>query len=299
MNESNTYYKQALQNKAVIKRVSLITLSANIVLTALKLVFGAVFLNISVLSDAAHSASDVITTVIVLIAIAVAKPETDKQHNYGHEKIEQLLVLAFSVILIGTAGFLVFKGITGIISPEKTSLNYYLLSETALSIVSKEAMYWYTMRHAKKTGSGALKADAWHHRSDSLSSIAVLIGLVTGIFTKTNLVESIAVILVALLIAKVGVQIAIPSINQLIDKALDEKTCEKLKAIILQTDGVEGMDSLQTRLFGGGVYVDVEIRVNGALSVSDSHKIAQAVHDKLERQNNCFVKHCNVHVNPN
>lgn len=295
---NQTYLEQAKNNARIIRKVSIITLIINIVLTALKLAFGAVFFNISVLSDAVHSLSDVGTTLLVLLAVFISKPHEDKQHNYGHEKIEPVLVLFFALILGAVGVLLGIQGIKGIITPKEVTINFYLISVTVLSVVSKEAMYWYTIHYAKKTKSNSLKADAWHHRSDSLSSVAVLIGLICSPLIKSDLIESIAVLVVAVLVIKVTVQILISAINQLVDKAADDAACAELMQLVKEVERVESIDKFQTRLFGNAIYVDVEISVKGDMTVSESHEIAQVVHDKLESQQKYPVKHCNVHVNP-
>ena len=297
--ENNTQYlEQNKKNARTVKRVAAVTLTVNIVLTVLKLTVGALYSNMSVLSDAFHSLSDVGTTVIVIIAVVLSKPDEDRKHNYGHEKIEPLMVLMFAVILLAVGGTLIWQGISGIIHPKDVEINYVLIAVTVVSIVVKEGMYWFTIHFAKKIHSATLKADAWHNRSDSLSSIAVLIGLVVGIFTGNDIVESVAVLIVALMIFKVAVEVGISSVNQLIDKAVDEKTETELKQIVSETEGVEGIDSFRTRLFGSAVYIDVEVRVDPTLTVIAAHDIAEEVHCRLEHQDFCPVKHCSVHVNP-
>lgn len=296
--ENQIFYDNKKQTAKIIRKVSLVTLFANIILTALKLIVGGIYFNVSVLSDAVHSLSDVGTTVLVLLAVFVSKPEADKKHNYGHEKIEPLIVLLFAIILGGVDVMLCVQGVKGLMIPRQVSLNGYLLGVTILSVVSKELMYWYTIYYAKKTRSNVLKADAWHHRSDSLSSVAVLIGLIVGIFIKTDLAENIAILIVAALIFKVTIEIMINSFNQLIDKAVDEKIETELKRITLETERVEKIDTFRTRLFGNAIYIDVEISVQSDLSLIEAHNIAEAVHDRLEKQGIYPVKHCNVHVNP-
>lgn len=298
MEENLEYIEQNKKNARTVKRVAAVTLSVNIVLTILKLTVGALYSNMAVLSDAFHSLSDVGTTVIVIIAVVLSKPDEDRQHNYGHEKIEPLMVLLFAVVLLAVGGTLVWQGVSGIITPKEVEINYVLIAVTAVSIAVKEGMYWFVIHFAKKIHSTTLKADAWHNRSDSLSSIAVLIGLVVGIFVGTDIVESVAVLIVALMIFKVAIDVGISSINQLIDKAVDEKTEKELRQIVSETEGVEGIDSFRTRLFGSAVYIDVEVRVDPALTVIAAHDIAEEVHCRLERQDFCPVKHCSVHINP-
>jgi cation diffusion facilitator family transporter len=292
------YLEKNAENRKIIKRVAMVTLMANIFLTIAKVVLGIVFVNMAVISDAVHTASDAITTLLVLFAVAVSSPKPDKKHNYGHEKIEPLLILLFALILAGTGGYLFYEGVVGIIAPQIITINYFLIGIIVASLVVKEVLFWYVMKHAKKTKSDMLRAEAWHHRSDSLSSVAVLIGLVCSYFIGTNLAESIAILVVSLLIVKVAVQIAIPAINNLIDKAADEKICEQIKQIAMETPGVKSIDKLQTRMFGAGIYVDIEVCVEGNLTVIESHDIAKNVHDILEAHDELNIKHCNVHIHP-
>lgn len=285
-------------NSKIILKVTLITLIANIVLTVLKIVFGLIFGNLAVISDAIHSMTDVATSLLVIIGVFISSPKRDKKFNYGREKTESLIVLFFSVVLIGTGCFLFWKGIEGIINPVSSTVSFYLLGVTIVSIISKEGMFWYTRHYGKKVNSQMLIADAWHHRSDSLSSIAVLIGLVVGIFTKNNLAESIAILFVALLIIKVAFDILRPAINQLLEKSANEKTSNKIIEITNSIDGVKSIDTLRTRIFGNKIYVDIEISVDKNLTVEQSHDIAQTVHDVLEATEELSIKHCMVHVNP-
>lgn len=298
MEENSQYLELNKKNTGTVKRVATATLSVNILLTILKLTVGAVYGNVSVLSDAFHSLSDVGTTVLVILAVALSNPKEDRKHNYGHERIEPLLVLLFAVILLAVGGTLIWQGISGLITPKETTVNYVLIGVTVASVVVKEGMYHFTAHFARKLKSATLKADAWHNRSDSLSSIAVLAGLVAGIYIGTDIVENVAVLLVALLIVKVAVEVAITSVNQLIDKAVDEKTETELRTIVAETEGVRGIDSFRTRLFGAAVYIDVEIKVDPTLTVIAAHDIAEEVHCRLEHQSSCPVKHCSVHVNP-
>jgi len=285
-------------NSKIIIRVSIITIIVNLVLFVLKLVLGILEDNLSVISDAIHSGSDLFTSFLIIGAVFLASPKRDKKHNYGREKVESLVVLFLAIIIGGVGVFLGYEGVRGIISPTPAALNWYLIVTVILSIIVKEWMFHYEMRWAKRINSALLKADAWHSRSDSLSSIAVLIGLVLSTFIKTNLAESIAVIIVALFIVKVAFSIAIPAVNQLVDKSAGEEVDKKIREIALQTDGVVSVDKLFTRMFGSKIYVDIEIAVDGNLTVHESHGIAHALHDYLEGMQELRIKHCHVHVNP-
>ncbi|MCL2846719.1 MAG: cation diffusion facilitator family transporter [Firmicutes bacterium] len=297
MSEKNFLEKHA-EIRRVVLRVIIVGIVANVVLVAAKLTFGLIFGNLSVLSDAVHSASDLITSLFVVVAVFISSPKRDKKHNYGHEKIEPLMVLFFALVLAGIAALFVWQGIEGLVSPTTAEFNWFLVSVTVLSIVVKEALFWYGMHHAKKTKSEILKADAWHSRSDSLASVAVLIGLVCALFMDTNIVESIAVLIVSLFIFKAAWEVFKPSVDQLIDRAADKRDVDAIIAIAEEIDGVIRVDDIRTRIFGNSILVDLEILVDGALTVTAGHDIAQEVHDVLEGTAELRIKHCNVHVNP-
>ncbi|MCL2756420.1 MAG: cation diffusion facilitator family transporter [Firmicutes bacterium] len=290
--------KKKLTNTQIIIRVTSVTLLANVLLAILKSIVGLVFFNVSVLSDAAHSIADVVTSALVIVAVFLSSPKPDKKHNYGHEKMEYIVLLFFSFILFGLAGLFIWQGVDGIISPLDSNIHWMLIGVTVLSIIIKEAIFWFTMHFAKKVNSEIMKADAWHSRFDGLSSVAVLIGLIVSIFIGNNLAESIAVLIVALFIIKIAYEVFKKAIDQLTDKAASQEVSDKIREIALSVDGVVAIDDLKTRLFGSSILADIEIAVDGKLSVEESHQIAQSVHDLIEADKGLGVKHCNVHVNP-
>jgi len=294
----NNYLKNQSRTLRTIRRVALTALVVNITLTAMKAVFGFVFSNTAMISDAAHSAMDSVITVLVVIAASAAKPHRDKDHNYGHEKREAVIVLLVGLFMLGTGAYFAFEGIRGLINIQESSLNIYLIAVAAVSVVFKEILFQYTNYFAKKTKSAALKADAWGHRLDCVTSIAVIIGLIATHFVGSDLVESIAVIIVALFIARVAFIVLKGAYNQLVDKAADKAALDKITETALETDGVLGVDSLHTRLFGSAILVDLEIAADPSLTLLEAHEIAQAVHDRLEGADDLRIKHCNVHVNP-
>ena len=170
------------------------------------------------------------------------------------------------------------------------------LIAAVLSIVVKEGMYWYTRGVAKKIGSSALMADAWHHRSDSLSSIGSFIGIF-GAMMGFLILDSIASVVISLFIIKAGVEVFIQTVRELTDEACDEETVRKIYEVINTQDGVIKIDDEKTRKFGNKIYVDVEISADGEKTLKETHKIAENIHDRVETEIE-FVKHCMVHVNP-
>ena len=164
------------------------------------------------------------------------------------------------------------------------------------SIVVKEAMFWYTRSAAKKINSGALMADAWHHRSDALSSVGALIGI-GGARLGFPILDPIASVVICVFIVKAAYDIFKDAIDKMVDKSCDEETEEKMRRLIEKQTGVLKVDVLRTRLFGAKMYVDIEIAADGDITLREGHEIAQVVHDKVEEEFP-LVKHCMVHVNP-
>lgn len=286
-------------NEKIVMRVSVNSLIANGVLSIFKLTAGIMAHSGAMVSDAVHSASDVFSTIVVMIGYHMSEKESDEEHPYGHERLECIAAILLAVLLfatgagIGTSGL---KSITGegrglLAVPGKLAWIAALIS-----IAVKEGMYWYTRAAAQKIHSSALLADAWHHRSDALSSVGSLIGIV-GARMGYVLCDPVAGIGIAILIMKSAGQIFLDAVARLTDRACDKATEERIRAMILQTEGVCGIDRLQTRLFGSKIYVDVEIRADGTLSLLQAHSIAERVHDEIEHSLH-DVKHCMVHVNP-
>jgi len=280
--------------KKIILRVMLVGIIANIVLVAFKLGASIIFDNLAVMSDAAHSATDLITSLAIVIVVLFSSPKRDKKHNYGHEKIEPLALLFFALLIAGVGILLVWQGIEGILSPKATELNWFLLSVTIASIIVKEALFWYGIYYAKKLKSEILRADAWHSRSDGLASVAVLIGLICSLFLETDIAESIAVLLVSLLIFKVAFSIFRPAIKQLTDTAASEEAYLKIKEITQKIEGVLSIDTLHTRIFGNKIYVEIVIEINAEITALSAHKIMLSVHDTLEANEDLQIKHCSV-----
>lgn len=288
---------QDLQKVAV--KVSIVTLIINAVLVVFKLLAGILGNSIALISDAIHSASDVFSTVIVLIGVKIASKKADKNHPFGHERFECVAAILLAVVLFATGAGVGYSGISNIVTGEYKNFEVpgvIALVAAAVSIVVKEAMFWYTMAAAKKVNSSALKADAWHHRSDSLSSIGSLVGVIGGL-CGVKILDSIACIVICLFIFKAAIQIFIDAIKKMTDEACDEKTEEEIKSFITSFDGVMHLDKLLTRMFGNRIYVIAEIACDGSLPLIEAHAIAEAVHSGIEEKFPA-VKHITIHINP-
>ncbi len=281
-------------------RVSNNSIIVNVILSVGKLLAGVLAHSSAMVSDAIHSASDVFSTLIVIVGIHISSKESDKEHQYGHERLECVASIILATVLALTGLAIGYQGIVKIVSGVQGEAlvipGKLALVAAVISIIVKEGMYWYTRNAAKKVKSGALMADAWHHRSDALSSVGSLVGIGAAI-VGFPIFDPIASVAICFCIFKVSYDIYKDAVAKMLDTACDPETNKKMKEIILAQDGVKGVDLLKTRLFGSKIYVDVEISADAALTLEASHEIAEKVHDKIEEEFE-DVKHCMVHVNP-
>lgn len=280
-------------------RVSVISVIVNLVLSAFKLLAGIFANSGAMISDAVHSASDVFSTFIVMIGVTISGKKADKEHPYGHERMECVAAVVLAVILFATGLGIGWSGIQKIFFMNSDSLEVpgmLALIAALVSIVTKEWMYWFTKFTADKIRSDALRADAWHHRSDALSSIGALIGI-GGARLGFPVLDPIASVVICLFILKAAIDVFRDAVDKMVDKSCDEKTMEEMRQVICKQNGVLGISSLQTRMFGSRIYVDAEIEADGSLTLVQAHDIAEEVHQAIE---DSFqdVKHCMVHVNP-
>lgn len=280
-------------------KVSVVSIVGNLVLSLFKFVAGFVAHSNAMISDAVHSSSDVISSIVVIIGVRMSAKESDKEHPYGHERLECVAAIILATLLFITGGGIGLTAVKTIYTGAYKSLvapGLLALIAAIVSIISKEAMFWYTRFYAKKYDSSALMADAWHHRSDALSSVGALIGIGCAILGYP-IFDSIASLVICVFIVKAAYDIFMDAVDKMVDHACDEAFEEEIKACALQTEGVLGIDLLKTRVFGNKVYVDLEICADGNITLNESHDIAEQVHDMIEQQYP-KVKHIMVHVNP-
>lgn len=288
-----------INKEAIAYKVSNISIFLNILLSIGKFLAGIIGHSKAMISDAIHSLSDVISTIIVIIGIKISSKGSDESHPYGHEKFECIaaIILAFMLFItgLGIGGtalkIIITKSYTSSTMPTLLPLIFAIIS-----IITKEAMYWYTRINAKKIDSTALMADAWHHRSDALSSIGSFIGIV-GSRLGYKVCDAIASLVISVFIIKASIEIFIDAINKIVDKSCDEETVNKIRKTILSNNDVKNIDNLKTRVSGDKIFVDVEIAVEKDLSVEEAHDIAEDIHNRVETKYK-NVKHCMVHVNP-
>ncbi|MDO5541229.1 MAG: cation diffusion facilitator family transporter [Eubacteriales bacterium] len=291
--------KAGSNEEAVAYRVSAVSIFVNLTLSVFKLLAGLLAASGAMISDAVHSASDVFSTFVVIIGVKISNKKSDEDHEYGHERLECIAAIILSIILLLTGIGIGISGLEKILAGNYEELQIpgiLALVAAILSIVIKEWMFWYTKAAAEKINSGALLADAWHHRSDSLSSIGAFVGIL-GARLGFPILDPIASVVICLFIGKAAYDIFKDAVDKLVDKSCDEETEKAMEKCVMSQEGVARLDSLQTRLFGAKIYVDIEIAADGNKTLYETHTIAEQVHDSIEKEFP-MVKHCMVHVNP-
>lgn len=297
--KTNYPTSRPVNEAAVIRNLSLVSVVGNAVLSGFKLFAGIVGNSGAMISDAIHSFSDVLTTLIAWIGVKVSKRAADHSHPYGHERMECVASLVLGLVLMATGIGVGKVGIENILSGQYETLavpSAIALVAAIVSIVGKEAMYWYTRYYAKLINSAAFLADAWHHRSDAFSSIGSLIGI-GGAMLGFPVMDSVASVVICLFIVKVAYDISKDALVKMLDTSCGEDYEKRLSEHIAGQQDVASVDLLRSRMFGNRVYIDLEISVDGNKSLRDAHEVAERVHQNVERQ---FpdIKHIMIHVNP-
>lgn len=285
-----------MENYKLGLRASMVTALINIVLAMVKMFAGIIGKSSAMLADGLHTLSDVVTTVVVMVGLKISSKEADEGHPYGHEKYESVFAKILSIVLLFTGIYIGYNAFKSLIQGDLTRPRPIALVAALVSIAAKEAMYWYTINIAKKIKSLSMEADAWHHRSDALSSIGTLIGIL-GARLGLRALDPIAGIIVSLMVIKVAFDLYIKSVKELVDESANEEIILKIKELTNSIQGVLGIKDIRTRIFGNRIFVDLEIYVNPNISVKAGHDIAEMVHDKLEKDI-CDIKHCMVHIEP-
>ena len=296
MNQNHT--EESAAYHAVVRRVSAVGITGNLLLTVFKLAAGIIGRSSAMLSDAIHSASDIAGSLIVLIGVSFSERQADRDHPYGHERLECIASVLLAVILL-LAGLTVGYGAVSRLTGGADGLEIpgrIALIAAVVSVVAKEGMFQYTIIQAKRIDSGALRAEAWHHRSDALSSVGSLVGI-AGARLGLPFLDPLAGFIICLFILKAAYDIFREAMEKMTDHSADEEVERQIRACVEEIDAVRGIDLLRTREFGRKLYVDLEIRMDGSLTLEESHGVAERLHDLLEER---FprIKHVMVHVNP-
>lgn len=295
--------QQKDEKTRAISRMAYVGILGNVFLAVFKLFAGIFGHSSAMISDAVHTLSDVFATLIAFIGVTLSRKEADNEHPYGHERLECVASLILAIILFATGTGIGLKCISSIW--DGSYKNFQMPGVIAViaaiaSIVTKEAMFQYTMHYAKKYKSGAFKADAWHHRSDALSSVGALIGIIGARF-GWMILDQIAGIIICIMILGVAVRIFKDAIGKMVDTSCDENFNRELSDFIIRYAENEqqkiGLDLLRTRKFGEKIYVEMEINADGNLRLKDAHDIADRLHDAIEEAYP-DIKHVMIHMNP-
>jgi cation diffusion facilitator family transporter len=279
------------------RRVTLVCAGVNLLLAGLKLVAGTVGQSQALIADAIHSLSDLATDAMVLVAIRFARDEADAEHPYGHARFETVATLILGLMLLLVAAGIVVDAAERISNPERLSHPGFLaLSVAAISIAANEWMYWYNVRVAQKVGSDLIRANAWHHRSDAVSSIIVLLGI-AGSMAGYPVLDAAGAIGVSLLIARIGWNLGWSGVRELVDTAASPEQLEEIGRTIQEVEGVEAFHELKTRRMGQALLVDVHVMVDSQVSVSEGHMIGDRVEAHLAKE--CeYISRVLVHIDP-
>ena len=286
------------ETKSEAMKVSFVSIVVNVVLSVFKFAAGVIANSGAMISDAVHSLSDVLSTFVVIAGIKLSAKKNDAEHPYGHERMECVAAIILSIMLALVGVGIGYSGIEKIISGNSSLKTPGVLALIAaiISIVVKEWMYWYTRAVAKREMSDALMADAWHHRSDALSSVGSFVGI-GGALLGYPVLDAVTSVVICVFIMKAAIDIFRGAIDKMVDHACDPETTRKIRDIILDHDNTIQLDMLKTRMFGSKVFVDVEFSMDGNVTLREAHAVADHIHNEIEEKIP-MVKHCMIHVNP-
>ncbi len=299
--------EEAIQGKRqadqAIARLTSAGVFGNVFLAVFKMIAGVYGHSAAMLSDAVHTLSDVFATLIAFIGVTISKKAADREHPYGHERMECVASLLLATILLATGAGVGMNCIRAILDgsyKELTQPGLIAVVAALVSIAVKEAMFWYTMYYAKKLKSGAFKADAWHHRSDALSSVGALAGII-GARHGFPILDQIAGIIICIVIIWVAISVFKDALGKMLDtscgEAFEKELCDFVEKSAAEMNQSVGIDLLRTRKFGEKIYVEMELNADENLRLKEAHDIADKLHDAIEREYP-DVKHVMIHMNP-
>ena len=284
------------QRHRIIKKVTITGSYVNGLLATSQIAFGIIGHSQALLADGFHTLSDLLSDFIVLFAIKQSSQAADEDHPYGHGRIETLATVVLGVLLVAAGLGIGIRGYSSILTAERANPELITLFFAALAIVSKEYLYRFTLKAAKATHSGLLESNAWHHRSDALSSIVVVAGISAQLLGMPYM-DAAAAIIVAILITLMGSRLTRNAFRELIDTSLDFELVSQVKSLIEDNESVRKVHSLRSRSMGGLGYVDAEIRVNPRLTVSEAHYIAFSLEQQIQISFPRIVD-VSIHIDP-
>jgi cation diffusion facilitator family transporter len=278
-------------------RASYVGAAINLFQTLIKISFGILGQSAALLADGIHSLSDLLSDLLVIIAVKLGSREADRDHPYGHRRFETIATVILGLSLIAIGGAIAWSVMERMGNPEHLPTpNPLSLGVAALSILVNEWLYHYTKRIAKTTRSKLLMANAWHQRSDAISSLVVLFGI-GAVMLGYPLADAVAAIVVALMVAKIGLNLVLESIKELVDTSLPPELVAEIRTAIHAIDGVVDIHLLRTRQMGEDALIDAHIVVDPRITVSEGHMIGDIVRDDLIKRFD-DVMDVLVHVDP-
>lgn len=286
-----------------IYRVTIVGSVVNLLLLIFKFVAGIVGHSAAMVADSVHSLSDFVTDIVVILFVRLSGRPADEDHDYGHGKFETLATLFVSLVLLGVAVMLFVNGVVDIVSALHGEVletpGLVALIAAAASIVIKEILYRYTVRCGKKVNSQVVVANAWHHRSDALSSIGVLVSVAGAMLLggSWSILDPIAATIVSVFIAKVAYSLLMPSLEELLERSLPKEVEQRILDIILSVDGVSSPHHLRTRRIGSAYAIEVHIRMDGNLTLTQAHAVTTTV-ERLLKQEFGDSTHVGIHTEP-
>ncbi len=290
--------QSALREEYLVKRrVTLVCAALNLLLAVTKLIAGVLGHSQALVADGIHSLSDLASDFVVLAAAKIASTEADEDHPYGHARFETVATIVLGVLLLLAAAGVVIDAVERIANPEQLlEPGYLALSAALVSILVNEWMYRYSLRAAKEVTSDLMRANAWHHRSDALSSVIAFAGI-AGTMAGFPMLDALGAIGVALLIAKIGWSLAWTAIKELVDTGVDPDRLRAIADTITAVEGVESFHELRTRRMGQQVLIEAHVLVDSEMTVSEGHMIADRVEDKLLSEHE-EIRQALIHVDP-
>ena len=280
------------------RKVTILSIFVNVCLIFLKLLAGIFGHSAAIIADALHSASDLITDFACIVGLKYSSKPSDEKHPYGHEKIETLISSMMGIFLIITGVKIGYDGVNSIFHPPLFAPKIFVLVIALISIITKESLYRYTFFVGKKIKSKSLLANAWHHRSDALSSLAAFIGI-GGSIIGFKILDPVAAVIIAFFIVKAGVKISFETFEELVDSSVSRELIQQIKEIASLTPGVAGVHNIRARHIGNSVIAEIHVEVDGEISVKRGHSISDEVEKRIiENVKKAQIREVVVHIEP-
>ena len=278
------------------QKVTIVGALIDFLLSIIKIILGFIGQSGALIADGVHSFSDLLTDWVTWYAAKLSGDAPDADHPYGHERFETVATLGLSIFLAIVGTIIIFEGFGRFSNPNELKHEYWLIAAAALSVLSKEALYWYTVKVARDINSDLLKANAWHHRTDAFSSIVVVIGII-GAANGYFFLDSVAAIIVGILIIYIGWQLGFEATKELVDTSIDQEDIKALRVALSEIKGVNSVHTLRTRKVGHKKSADVHVQVNPFLSVSEGHIISVSV-ERVAKECIEELDDVTVHIDP-